>query len=46
MKDGIIVYTNPVSKWFWESGIAPWVFGVLALVFLILIIEAWREGRK
>lgn len=50
MKDGMVVYSSPWSKWVWESGIGyylNWVSFALSVTILVLAAyAAWKELRK
>lgn len=43
MKDAIMVYTNPFSRWFWESGVAYWFYGIMAVAFIAWLVILWRD---
>lgn len=45
----IVVYTNPLSQWFWESGAAKWsvsVFSLIVIAVCALMIWDDRGGKK
>lgn len=48
--NSIVVYSNPIERWWWESGAAFWFYGILFIAVVALvswwIVDANKGGRK
>lgn len=47
----IVMYRNPIEEWWWESGAAFWVIGVLLGLIALFVIGAtiqalWSRWRR
>lgn len=36
-----VLYRNPLEQWWWESGVAYWVYGGIALFFVVTFAWVW-----
>jgi len=45
-----VLYRNPLHQWWWESGVAYWVYGGIAVigitVFVLIAVDSWLFERK
>ena len=42
----LVIYNNPVSEWFWESGVAPWVIGAAIVLFVAFLVLLYSGDRR